>query len=89
MGEHGDTPERRLRRAACALDTGRPEVAEAVIALAFEHGDGTPDLVLTAGRVRTVRGDGKEALDCVQRAWDGRTPAPRPAAIRSCSTRAT
>ncbi len=67
MGEHGDTPERRLRRAACALDTGRPEVAEAVIALAFEHGDGTPDLVLTAGRVALVRGDGKEALDCAQR----------------------
>ena len=71
--EHGDTRERRLRRALCALDGGRPEVAEAIIALAFQHGDDSPELVLTAGRAALVRGDGLHARGCAQRVLEDAT----------------
>ena len=67
VAEHGDTPERRLRRASCALDAGRPEVAEAIIAVALAEGDDSPPLILTAGRLALVRGDAVEALGCAHR----------------------
>jgi DNA-binding CsgD family transcriptional regulator/tetratricopeptide (TPR) repeat protein len=61
---HGDTPERRRRRASCALDAGRPEAADPIIAAALEAGDDTPALLLTAGRAALVRGDAQYALEC-------------------------
>jgi DNA-binding CsgD family transcriptional regulator len=67
VAEHGETPERRLRRASCALDAGRPDVAEAAIAPALEQGDDSPPLILIAGRLALVRGDAVEALGRAQR----------------------
>src|SRR5207244_2558149 len=66
VAEHGDTPERRRRRATCALDAGRPELADPIIAVALDDGDDSPELVLTAGRAALVRGDAERALECVQ-----------------------
>ncbi|MEP6661152.1 MAG: AAA family ATPase [Acidimicrobiales bacterium] len=70
---HGDTADRRLRRASCALDAGRPEVADAIIAVALQNGEGTPELMLAAGRAALVRGDAQEALDCARRVLESAT----------------
>jgi DNA-binding CsgD family transcriptional regulator len=67
VAAHGETPERRLRRASCALDAGHPEIAEAAIAPALDAGDDSPPLVLIAGRLALVRGDAAEALACGHR----------------------
>ena len=63
VAAYGDDPDRRLRRAVCALDAGRPEVADAVIAGAQAAGDDTPELALAAGRAALVRGEARTALD--------------------------
>lgn len=73
VAEHGDAPERRLRRATCALDAGQPEVAAVILARALEHGDDAPELVLGAGRVALVRGEAHEALDCAHRVLGSRS----------------
>ena len=39
VAEHGDTPERRLRMASTALEAGRPEDADPIIARALAAGD--------------------------------------------------
>ncbi len=67
VAEHGDTPERRLRRATCALDAGHPDLADEVLALAQDHGDDSPELGLVVGRAALVRGEGAEALACAER----------------------
>jgi DNA-binding CsgD family transcriptional regulator len=67
VAEHGDTPDRRLRRASSALDAGRPAVADAILEMASDQHDDTPELALTAGRAALVRGDAREALDCAER----------------------
>ncbi|MEY2424241.1 MAG: hypothetical protein QOI95_4308 [Acidimicrobiaceae bacterium] len=73
VAEHGDSPERRLRRATCALDVGQPEVADAVVAAARGHGDDTLALILVAGRLAVVRGDAAAALECAGRVLDSPT----------------
>jgi DNA-binding CsgD family transcriptional regulator len=73
VGAHGDSPERRLRRATCGLDAGRPEVAEAVLTLAREEGDESAALDLVAGRAALVRGAAGEALECACRVLDSPT----------------
>jgi len=60
--EHGETPERRLRMASCAVEAGRPELAKVVIARAFEAGDESPHLHVIAGRVALADGDAQAAL---------------------------
>jgi DNA-binding CsgD family transcriptional regulator len=62
VAEHGDTPERRLRRATCALDAGRPEAADAIIADAHARGDDSAELALVAGRAALVHGAADVAL---------------------------
>ena len=58
VAEHGDTPERRLRRATCALDAGRPEIGEIRSSRSRSpRATTSPALVLTAGRAALVRGD--------------------------------
>ena len=68
VAEHGDTATRRLRRAASALEAGRVEVAEEIIAEAKAAGDVPPPLVVTAGRAALVRGDADTALGCARAA---------------------
>jgi DNA-binding CsgD family transcriptional regulator len=68
VAEHGDTGARRLRRAASALEAGRLEVAEEIIAAARAAGDVPPPLVVTAGRAALVRGDADTALGCARAA---------------------
>jgi DNA-binding NarL/FixJ family response regulator len=70
VAEHGDTPDRRLRRATCALDAGRLELAEPIVAVALAERDGSPELILTAGRAALVRGDADRALECAHLALE-------------------
>jgi DNA-binding CsgD family transcriptional regulator/tetratricopeptide (TPR) repeat protein len=62
VAAHGDTAERRLRRATTALDLGRPDDADRIIAAALAAGADSPALSLTAGRAALVRGDADAAL---------------------------
>jgi DNA-binding CsgD family transcriptional regulator/tetratricopeptide (TPR) repeat protein len=64
IAEHGETPERRLRMATSALEAGRPEDADPIIARAIGAGDASALLVLTAGRAALVHGDATHALEC-------------------------
>jgi DNA-binding CsgD family transcriptional regulator/tetratricopeptide (TPR) repeat protein len=73
VAEHGDTPVRRLRRASCALEAGRPEAAEPLIELALAAGEDSPSLVLLAGRVALVRGDAAHGLACARQVLDAPT----------------
>src|SRR5205814_2360889 len=66
VAEHGDNGDRRLRRAVSALDAGRPDAAAAIVDEMRALDADTPDVVLLAGRVASVRGDGAEALRCAQ-----------------------
>lgn len=59
--EHGDSPARRLRRAAAALDAGKPDIAEAALEAA-QADEPTAELLLVAGRVAMVRGRAEDAL---------------------------
>jgi DNA-binding CsgD family transcriptional regulator/tetratricopeptide (TPR) repeat protein len=63
----GGTPERRLRRAACALEAGQPDLAEATLREAAAAGDKNPQLKLLSGRAALVRGDAAAALDHAER----------------------
>ncbi|MGZ6899588.1 MAG: ATP-binding protein [Acidimicrobiia bacterium] len=74
--EHGDTPDRRMRRIECALDVGRPEVAEAVLAAGRAAGDGGDAFELLAGRCALVRGDAVTARRAADAVVD--SPAPDP-----------
>ncbi|MCA1843802.1 MAG: AAA family ATPase [Actinobacteria bacterium] len=65
--QHGETPARQLRRVTCALDGGRPDLAESILAAAGEEGGPAAELVLAQGRAALVRGDGARALACVAR----------------------
>src|SRR5215467_10915075 len=60
---HGDSPERRYRRASYALDAGRPDLAEHILAAAVQAGHDSPELSLVAGRAAMVRGDAAAALN--------------------------
>ena len=48
--------------AACAVELGRPEVAEDILAAASDAGTLTPAMRITAGRAALVRGDATRAL---------------------------
>jgi DNA-binding CsgD family transcriptional regulator len=80
--EHGDTPERRLRRATCALDAGQPDLAESILVRADNEGDSSPQLDLARGRAAVVRGDAEQALACVARVM-GATPTDVEARLAS------
>ena len=67
VAEHGETPELRLRIAISALEAGRPDEAEPVIARAIAAGDDSLSMVLTEGRAAVVRGDARRALACADR----------------------
>jgi DNA-binding NarL/FixJ family response regulator/tetratricopeptide (TPR) repeat protein len=64
---YGETPERRHRMAAAALEAGQPDAAAPVITRALEAGDESPALRLVDGRVAMVRGEADRALDCADR----------------------
>ncbi len=61
--EHGPSPSRDGRMAECAVELGRPEVAEQILAAASEAGALTQAMRITSGRAALVRGDAKRALD--------------------------
>src|SRR5215475_8398784 len=64
VSHHGDSPERRYRRATYALDAGRPDLAERILAAAVQAGHNSPELSLVAGRAAMVRGNAAAALNC-------------------------
>jgi DNA-binding CsgD family transcriptional regulator/tetratricopeptide (TPR) repeat protein len=61
--EHGASPSREGRMAECAVELGRPEVAEKILAAASDAGPLTLGMRITSGRAALVRGDAKRALD--------------------------
>jgi ATP/maltotriose-dependent transcriptional regulator MalT len=71
ISEHGETPERRHRMAISAIESGQPDIAQPIIERALAAGDESPHLLLAAGRVALVRGEGDAALAFAQRVLDG------------------
>jgi SAM-dependent methyltransferase len=61
--EHGRAPLREERMARCALEVGRPDLAEEILADARAHGLLSAPMRITAGRAALVRGDAGTALD--------------------------
>jgi DNA-binding CsgD family transcriptional regulator/tetratricopeptide (TPR) repeat protein len=68
---YGETPQRRHRMAAAALEAGRPEFAIQLIARALADGDEAPALHVADGRVAMVSGDADRALQCADRVLAG------------------
>ena len=68
--EHGTDPTRRRRMATAALEIGRPDEAEALIAGAISDGDDDAAMVLLDGRAAVVRGDAERALARARRVLD-------------------
>jgi DNA-binding CsgD family transcriptional regulator len=66
--EHGATSSREERMAACAVELGRPEVAEEIIERVAASGPLSLPLRVTAGRAALVRGDAVTALEIARQA---------------------
>ena len=60
--DRGPLASREERMAACAVEAGRPELAEEIIARAGEAGTLSAQMRITAGRAALVRGDAVTAL---------------------------
>ena len=60
--EHGALPSREERMASCAVEAGRPELAEEIVDRARTAGDLSPPMRIIAGRAALVRGDARAAL---------------------------
>jgi DNA-binding CsgD family transcriptional regulator/tetratricopeptide (TPR) repeat protein len=70
IAEHGETPARRYQMAISAIEAGQPDVAQPIIERALAAGDDSPHILLAAGRVALVRGDGDAAVAFANRVVD-------------------
>ncbi len=61
--EHGSLASRDERMASCAVEAGRPELAEEIVDRALKVGELSPRMRITAGRAALVRGDASAALE--------------------------
>lgn len=71
VAEFGEDPDRRLRMATSALESGRPELAEPIIARALDAGPLSPMMTVVAGRAAMIAGDAERALECARQILDG------------------
>jgi DNA-binding CsgD family transcriptional regulator/tetratricopeptide (TPR) repeat protein len=69
--EHGALLSREERMAACAVEVGRPELAEEIIERVAAKGELSLPMRVTSGRAALVRGDAATALGIARAVADG------------------
>jgi DNA-binding NarL/FixJ family response regulator len=75
VAERGEEPARSQRMAMSALEAGRPDVAEPIIARAIAAGDESPFIHIAAGRAALVAGDAERAVASARAVLEGTTSA--------------